>query len=121
VYFGFLLWLFGYIFESVGDAQLSRFIRNPSNKGKLMQTGLWRYTRHPNYFGEVVQWWAIGIMALSVSGGWMGMIGPLVITFLILKVSGIPMLEAKMLLKPEFREYKRKTSVFIPWFPRERE
>jgi len=113
-FLGVAVWLFGFYFESVGDAQLARFIKNPENKGKLMQSGLWAYTRHPNYFGEVTQWWGIWLVALSVSGGLLGIIGPITITFLILKVSGIPMLEKKMEENPDFAEYKSKTSVFIP-------
>lgn len=111
---GVAVWLFGFYFETVGDAQLARFIKNPTNKGKLMQGGLWAYTRHPNYFGEVTQWWGLWLIALSVPSGWFGIIGPITITFLILKVSGIPMLEKKMAENPEFAEYKRKVSVFIP-------
>ena len=79
-----------------------------------MQSGLWAYTRHPNYFGEVMQWWGLWIVALSVPDGWLGIIGPITITFLILKVSGIPMLEKKMAENIEFIEYKRRVSVFIP-------
>jgi len=116
--FGIAVWLFGFYFESVGDAQLARFIKNPANKGKLMQSGLWAYTRHPNYFGEVAQWWGIWLLALSVPNGWLGIIGPITITFLILKVSGIPMLEKKMEENPEFAEYKRRVSVFIPAPPK---
>lgn len=111
---GVVIWLFGFYFEVVGDAQLARFIKNPANKGKLMQSGLWAYTRHPNYFGEVTQWWGIWLVALSVPSGVFAIIGPLTITFLILKVSGIPLLEKKMEENPEFSEYKRKTSIFIP-------
>ena len=113
---GVAVWLLGFIFESVGDAQLARFIKDPVNKGNLIQTGLWRYTRHPNYFGEVTMWWGIWLVALSVPYGLLGIIGPLTITVLILKVSGIPMLEKKMALNPDFAAYKRRTSVFIPWF-----
>ena len=111
---GVAVWLFGFYFEAVGDAELSRFIKNPVNKGKLLQSGLWSLTRHPNYFGEVAQWWGLWLVALSVPNGWLGIIGPITITFLILKVSGIPMLEKKMEENPDFAEYKRKTSVFIP-------
>lgn len=113
---GIAVWLFGFYFEVVGDSQLARFIKKPENKGKLMQSGLWAYTRHPNYFGEVAQWWGIWLIALSVPTGYVTIIGPLTITFLILKVSGIPMLEKKMESKPEFAEYKQKVSMFIPWF-----
>lgn len=111
---GVAVWLLGFYFEAVGDAQLARFIKDPANKGKLMQSGLWAYTRHPNYFGEVTQWWGIWLIALSVPSGLLAIIGPLTITFLILKVSGIPMLEKKMEENPDFAEYKRKTNVFIP-------
>lgn len=111
---GLLVWAVGFFFEAISDAQLARFIRNPANKGRLMQGGLWAYTRHPNYFGEVTQWWGIWLIALSVPNGWIGIVGPLVITFLILKVSGIPMLEKKLAEHPEFAEYKRRVSVFLP-------
>jgi steroid 5-alpha reductase family enzyme len=114
---GAAVWLIGFYFETVGDAQLTRFIKDPANKGKLMQSGLWAYTRHPNYFGEVTQWWGIYCIALSVLGGVFTIVGPLTITFLILKVSGIPMLEKKMEKHPDFAEYKRNVSVFMP-FPR---
>ncbi len=113
---GIAVWLFGFMFESVGDAQLKNFIANPENKGKLMREGLWQYTRHPNYFGEVTQWWGLWLVSLSVTNGLYFAFGPLTITFLILKVSGVPMLEKKMEENPEFAEYKRQTSVFIPWF-----
>ncbi|MDV7396636.1 DUF1295 domain-containing protein, partial [Arthrospira platensis SPKY1] len=111
---GVAVWIFGFYFEAVGDAQLARFKKDPANKGKFLQSGLWAYTRHPNYFGEVAQWWGIWLIALAVPGGVYTIIGPLTITFLILKVSGIPMLEKKMEENPEFAEYKRKTSMFIP-------
>lgn len=111
---GLIVWLFGFYFETVGDAQLAQFIKNPLNKGKIMQSGLWAYTRHPNYFGEVTQWWGIWLIALAVSGGWIGIIGPIIITFLILKVSGIPLLEKKMEENPDFAEYKKRTSMFFP-------
>ena len=111
---GVAIWLFGFYFEAVGDAQLAQFIKDSTNKGKLIQSGLWAYTRHPNYFGEVTQWWGLWLIALSVPSGWLGIIGPITITFLILKVSGIPMLEKKMEENPEFAEYKRKVSMFVP-------
>lgn len=122
--FGFLevmgvcVWLFGFLFESVGDAELARFTRDPRNRGKILQTGLWQYTRHPNYFGEVMQWWGIWLLAVGVPGCGFSILGPLTITFLILKVSGIPMLEKKMAENPDFAKYKRSTNVFLPWFPK---
>lgn len=115
---GVCLWLVGFIFESVGDAELASFAKNPLNRGKIIQTGLWKYSRHPNYFGEIVQWWSIGLLALEVPGGWLGMLGPITITFLILKVSGIPMLEKKMADNPAFVVYQKRTSMLLPWFPR---
>jgi steroid 5-alpha reductase family enzyme len=115
---GVVVWLIGFYFESVGDAQLAKFIKDPANKGKLMQSGLWSYTRHPNYFGEVVQWWGIWLIALSLPMGWIGIVGPLTISILILKVSGIPMLERKMEENPAFADYKRRVSKFFPLPPR---
>jgi steroid 5-alpha reductase family enzyme len=112
--FGGTVWVVGFYFEAMGDAQLARFIKNPANKGKLMQGGLWAYSRHPNYFGEVTQWWGLWLVALSVPNGWFSIIGPITITFLILKVSGVPMLEKKMAENPEFAEYKRRVSGFVP-------
>lgn len=115
---GFIIWVVGFIFESVSDAQLSRFIKNAANKGSIMKDGLWKYSRHPNYFGEVLQWWGLWFYALSVPFGWVTIIGPLTITFLILKVSGIPLLEKKMEMNPLFEEYKKKTSIFFPLPPK---
>lgn len=117
-FFGVAVWLFGFCFEVVGDAQLSHFIKNPENKGKLMQGGLWAYTRHPNYFGEVTLWWGIWLLSLAVPYGGLTVIGPLTITFLILKVSGIPLLEKKMAGHVQFAEYKRRVSVFFPLPPK---
>lgn len=115
---GFFVWLVGFFFEVVGDMQLTRFIRNPENKGTLLTSGLWKYARHPNYFGEVLGWWGIWIIALSVPQGMLAIVGPLTITILILKVSGVPLLERNMEKNPLFAEYKRKTSMFIPWLPK---
>jgi steroid 5-alpha reductase family enzyme len=112
--FGLAIWLAGFYFEAVCDMQLARFIKNPDNKGKLMQSGLWAYTRHPNYFGEVLGWWGIWIIALSVPGGWISIVGPATITFLILKVSGVPMLEKKMAEHPDFADYKKRVRAFLP-------
>lgn len=113
-YLGISIWMAGFFFEVVGDHQLSKFIKNPKNKGKLMQEGLWKYTRHPNYFGEVTLWWGIWIMAFSAGVGFWSIFAPLTITVLILKISGIPMLEKKMQEHPDFKEYSKKTSVFFP-------
>lgn len=115
---GILIWIFGFYFEAVGDWQLDKFIKNPANKGKIMQEGLWKYTRHPNYFGEVTQWWGIWLLALSLPYGFFTIVGPIIITFLILKVSGIPMLEKKMQENKDFQDYAKRTSVFLPMFPK---
>ncbi|MDT8273562.1 MAG: DUF1295 domain-containing protein [Desulfomonilia bacterium] len=111
-----LLWILGFCFEAISDWQLDRFISDPGNRGKIMDQGLWRYSRHPNYFGEVTMWWALYIMALSVPWGWASIIGPLTITYTILYVSGVPLTEKLMKDNPGFADYKRRTSVFIPWF-----
>lgn len=117
-FIGIVVWIVGFIFESVGDAQLKQFIKNPQNKGKVMQSGLWQYTRHPNYFGEVTLWWGIWIISLNVNNGWLGIIGPLTITVLILFVSGIPLLEKKYAGRADFEKYKKRTSVFFPLPPK---
>lgn len=111
---GLLIWIVGFYFESVGDAQLRQFISRPANKGKIMKEGLWKYSRHPNYFGEVTQWWGLYIIALSVNGAFFTIIGPLTITLLILFVSGVPLLERKYAGRPDYEQYKKTTSVFIP-------
>lgn len=115
---GGLLWLKGFLFEAVGDRQLAAFRRDPANRGRLIASGLWRYSRHPNYFGESLQWWGIAVIALSVPRGWLGLIGPAVITFLLLFVSGVPLLEKKYSGRPDWEEYKKRTPVFIPWIPK---
>jgi steroid 5-alpha reductase family enzyme len=117
-FIGIFVWLFGFLFESIADKQLAIFSSLADNKGKVIQHGLWRYSRHPNYFGEVTQWWGIAIIALSVPAGVVGILGAATITFLILKVSGVPMLEAKMKQNPAFVEYAKKTSVFFPMPPK---
>lgn len=116
--FGLCLWLIGFFFEAVGDNQLTRFKRDAANKGKIMTTGLWKTTRHPNYFGESAMWWGIFLIALSVKNGWTAVVSPVVITFMLLKVSGVPMLEKKYAGNREFEEYARKTNAFFPWFPK---
>jgi len=115
---GVLVWVTGFLFEAVGDRQLARFKSDPQNKGKVMRTGLWRYTRHPNYFGEATMWWGLFLLALSVPWGWTGIIGPLTITCLLRFVSGVPMLERKLRGRPEFEAYARVTNAFVPWFPK---
>ena len=115
---GFLVWILGFYFENTGDKQLKQFIANPLNKGKLLDKGLWQYSRHPNYFGEVTQWWGIFLIALSIPNSFFTIIGPITITILILFVSGIPLLERKYAGRPDFEKYKKKTSMFIPLPPK---
>lgn len=118
---GAFLWAIGFIFESVGDWQLARFKTNPLNKGKVMKKGLWAYTRHPNYFGESLIWWGLFFIALTTPQGLWTVISPLVITFLLLKVSGITLLEETIIeTRPEYRDYIKTTNAFIPWFPKEK-
>lgn len=117
-FLGLAIWLFGYCYESISDYQLSAFIRNPLNKGHVMNSGLWHYCRHPNYFGEIIIWWGIFCIALSLPYGYTAIITPLTITCLLLFVTGIPWLEKSMENNPEYQEYKRKTSMIIPWFVR---
>ncbi|WKZ24018.1 MAG: DUF1295 domain-containing protein [Candidatus Dojkabacteria bacterium] len=115
---GVILWTVGFLFESVGDLQLSRFISQPENKGKLMTSGLWKYSRHPNYFGEVAVWWGIFLLAYAVTGNLLLIISPLLITVLLLAISGIPLLEKKYEGRADWEEYKRKTSALFPLPPR---
>lgn len=113
---GLIVWVVGFSIEALADRQLRNFIRNPQNKGKLMTRGIWRYSRHPNYFGEVVLWWGVGIIALGVPFGWVGLIGPALISYLIIFVSGVPLTEKAFAGRIGWGEYKRKTSIFVPWF-----
>ncbi len=115
---GVLVWLVGFYFEAVGDWQLVQFKKNGQHKGELMTTGLWKFTRHPNYFGEATMWWGMALIAWQGGLGVFSLISPIVITFLLTKVSGVPMLEKKYQGRPDFEAYKRRTNVFIPWFPR---
>lgn len=115
---GILVWLVGYYFEVVGDAQLRHFISIPENKGKLMTQGLWKYTRHPNYFGEATMWWGIFISVASVTGNILLIVSPLLINWLLRYVSGVPMLEAKYKDREDFEAYAMKTSAFIPLPPK---
>ena len=115
---GALVFLAGFFFETVGDAQLAAHVRDPQSKGKLMTRGLWSITRHPNYFGEATLWWGIALIALSSPAGWAALISPAAITCLLLFVSGVPLLEKKYAGRPDWEAYKRRTSKFFPWFPR---
>ena len=118
-YLGTALWGVGFFFEAVGDIQLARFKADPVNKGKVMDRGVWRYTRHPNYFGDSAQWWGYFLIAAS-SAGWWTIFSPLVMTLLLLRVSGVALLEKTLFARPGYEEYRAATSAFIPWFPRKR-
>ena len=117
---GLLVWMFGFAFEVIADAQKSRFNADPANKGKFIQIGLWSRSRHPNYFGEIVLWIGVTIIALPVLQGWqwVALISPVFVTLLLTRVSGIPLLEAKADKKwggqPEYEAYKKRTPVLIP-------
>jgi steroid 5-alpha reductase family enzyme len=113
-----ILWLIGFYFEAMGDLQLALFKRNPANKGKVLDSGVWRYTRHPNYFGDSAQWWGFYLLAVA-AGGWWSIFSPVMMTALLLKVSGVALLEKTLKdTKPQYRQYIETTSSFIPWLPR---
>jgi len=115
---GIIFWVIGIIFEAGGDFQLTKFKSYPENKGKVLNTGLWKYTRHPNYFGDASVWWGFGFFSIA-SGSYIPAIGSIIMTLLIIKVSGVALLEKSLKdRKPEYAEYVRKTSSFIPWFPK---
>jgi steroid 5-alpha reductase family enzyme len=119
-YLAIPVWLIGFFFEAVGDWQLKRFKANQANKGKVLNTGVWRYTRHPNYFGDATQWWAYYLIALA-AGGWWTIFSPIIMTLLLLRVSGVALLEKTLKEeKPGYKEYIETTSAFIPWFPRKK-
>ncbi len=115
---GLIVWFIGFYFEFTADKELRNFLKVEENKGKIMDKGLWRYSRHPNYFGEVTQWWGIWIISLPSIYGIFGIIGPITISVLILFVSGIPLLEKKYKGRADFEDYKRRTSVFLPLPPK---
>jgi steroid 5-alpha reductase family enzyme len=115
---GASLWLIGFVFEAGGDYQLSRFKSDPANKGKVMDKGLWRFTRHPNYFGDFCIWWGFYLFALA-GGGWWTIISPLLMSFLLLKVSGVAMLEKTITdRRPKYAQYIESTNAFFPGRPK---
>jgi steroid 5-alpha reductase family enzyme len=116
---GVLLWVVGFFFESVGDLQLARFKVNSANKGKVMDQGVWRFTRHPNYFGDSAQWWGYFLVA-AAAGGWWTVFSPVLMTLFLLRVSGVALLEKTLESRPGYKEYIETTSAFIPWFPRKK-
>jgi steroid 5-alpha reductase family enzyme len=119
---GLALFALGFVFEAGGDWQLARFKRDPANAGRVMDRGLWRYTRHPNYFGDTVVWWAFFSFAAATAGGGWTVFSPVVMTVLLMRGSGVTLLERKLReTKPAYRRYAEETSAFFPWPPRRRE
>jgi steroid 5-alpha reductase family enzyme len=117
-YIGIIFWITGILFEAGGDFQLAAFKANPANKGKVLDKGFWRYTRHPNYFGDSSVWWGYGFICLA-AGSYLPALGSLLMTALIIKVSGVALLEKSLKeQKSHYKEYIEKTSSFIPWFPK---
>ncbi len=118
-YTGIVLWCIGMVFEGGSDFQLARFKAQAQNKGRVLSQGLWRYSRHPNYFGNFCIWWGFYLIALS-AGGWWSFISPLLMSFLLLKVSGVTLLEKDIgERRPDYRDYITRTNAFFPWFPRQ--
>jgi steroid 5-alpha reductase family enzyme len=118
---GIAVWAVGFAFEAVGDEQLRRFKRDPGNRGRVMDRGLWRYTRHPNYFGDACVWWGLWLVGLSAGGPWWTLAGPVVMTVLLVKGSGAALLERDIAeRRPEYRRYIERTSGFVPLPPRDR-
>lgn len=115
---GLAIWIIGFLFETIGDMQLKNFLKNRDLKSRIMKDGLWKYTRHPNYFGESTMWWGIFIITINSKSGLLGIISPLTITLLLLFVSGVPLLEKHYEGNKEFQEYAKVTNKFIPWFPK---
>ena len=119
---GIIVWAIGFIFEALGDWQLMQFKRNPANKGKVMDQGLWRYTRHPNYFGDALIWWGFFLIALNTPNGFLTIFSPLIMTFLLMRVSGVAMLERTLKeTKPAYKHYIERTSAFFPMPPKKLE
>jgi steroid 5-alpha reductase family enzyme len=115
---GVLLWAVGFFFEAAGDFQLTRFKSNPANRGKVLATGVWRLSRHPNYFGDSAQWWGFYFIALA-AGGWWTVFSPVIMTLFLIKISGVALLEKTLKnTKPGYKEYVESTSAFIPWPPK---
>jgi steroid 5-alpha reductase family enzyme len=117
---GLAVWIAGLFFESVGDYQMARFKADPRNRGQVMDRGLWRYTRHPNYFGDFLVWWGLYLVAAEPASWWWTVVGPLLMSFLLVRVSGVRLLESSLRRRLEgYEEYVRRTNAFIPWPPRD--
>jgi steroid 5-alpha reductase family enzyme len=119
--FGTVIFAIGFFFESVGDWQLARFKSDPGNKGKVMDRGLWAYSRHPNYFGEILIWWGIYVVTLSTPGSWWTILSPIIITLVLIKMTGIPLTEKAIAeTRPGYKDYVERTHSLLPWFPRKK-
>jgi len=117
-YFAIIIWIIGFTFEAGGDYQLARFKKDPSNKSKVLQTGFWKYTRHPNYFGDATVWWSFGLFSIAANS-YFPILSSLIMTLLILKISGVTLLERTLKnTKPKYKDYITRTSAFLPWFPK---
>ncbi|MBX2930275.1 MAG: DUF1295 domain-containing protein [Saprospiraceae bacterium] len=116
--FGSVLWFTGMFFQTVGDYQLARFVKTRKSKEEVLQTGLWRLSRHPNYFGEILVWWGLFFIVLPAPNGWMALISPLTITWLLVFVSGVPLLEKRYDGNAEYAAYKKRTSMLFPRAPK---
>jgi steroid 5-alpha reductase family enzyme len=115
---GVIVWTAGFLFESIGDWQLARFKSIPENKGKVMDRGLWAYSRHPNYFGEFLVWWGLFLVTVATPGSWWTIFSPIIVTAVLLKITGIPLTEKVITAtRPGYSEYVRRTNAFIPWVP----
>jgi steroid 5-alpha reductase family enzyme len=118
-YVGLGIWIVGFFFEAVGDYQLARFKADADQKGRVMDRGLWAYSRHPNYFGESLVWWGIFMITLATPLGWWTMISPIIITIVLLKMTGVSLMEKAIVhTRPKYQDYIRRTNAFIPWFPK---
>ena len=116
---GCIVWTIGFVFESVSDWQLARFKADPTNRGKVMDRGLWAYSRHPNYFGDFLIWWGIFLIVLSTPTSWWTVGSPLIMTAVLLKMTGVPLTEKIIVVtRPGYREYIKRTHAFFPWFPK---
>jgi steroid 5-alpha reductase family enzyme len=117
-HFGVIFWIIGFTFEVIGDQQLADFKKDPENKGKLLNKGMWRFTRHPNYFGETMIWTAYALISMAADN-FLPVLGAILMVLLLIKVSGVALLESTLKkTKPGYAEYVRQTSAFIPWFPK---
>lgn len=117
-YTGIAFWIIGFLFETGGDFQLAKFKADPTKKGKVLDTGFWHYTRHPNYFGDSSVWWGYGFICLA-AGSYIPVLGSVLMTALIIRISGVALLEITLKeQKPQYKEYIEKTSAFLPWFPK---